>query len=262
MKIARAAVLCVILTSSLCASTVGADTLLMHNGDSLSFLFSSSSFAAYATQAGMSPDPTLVQFFLSSLPVNTGGEFTAEIESPDGAASGFFPAPLTWTPGYAQSSQYSGPTSTLAGSLSLSESLSQALFSTSSADLILSYSGPTIVLGIPGYILPRDLTVSLSDSSVSVGGMVADIRYQPAPYAPTVIPLVNAALATPEPGTRLLFLAGVALCAMGAVLRRVRAASQRNNHAISASMVSTACARSGGGSSTIADSTFFACKAK
>jgi hypothetical protein len=218
------------LATTLSASTIDVSSnssQLLQNGDSLEFLFSAASYANYATQMGTSPYPDSIDFVFSSLPVNTAGEFTVEIASFSGAASVSFAAPLSWTVGYSQNSQYTGATSAIVGLLDLSDLESQSLFSSPYADLVLTYSGPTITVGNPGYTLPHDLTVSLLGDSMSIGAMVYTAGYESASstgsqYQVAGAPRVSNALSlAPEPAPRLLVIAGIALCAFAGILKRL-----------------------------------------
>lgn len=218
------------LAATLAASTIDVSSnssQQLQTGDSLEFLFSAASYASIATQLGIAPYPDSIDFVFSSLPVSASGDFTAEIESFSGTASASFGAPLYWTNGYSQSSQYTGVTSAIVGTLDLSAAESQAFFSSPYADLILTYSGPPITVGVSGYTLPNDLTVSLEGASMSVGGMVYTAGYESASgdgaedeFQPSTA-LNNALVFAPEPGSRLLFIAGIGLCMFAGLLKRL-----------------------------------------
>jgi hypothetical protein len=94
--------------------------------DSLEFLFSSSSYANYASGLGISPYPGSIDFTFALRPLSAAGHFTAELESTDGASAVWFSDALSWSNGYAHTSRYSGPVSAIAGSLTLSNAISQA----------------------------------------------------------------------------------------------------------------------------------------
>ena len=211
-------------------------TQTLQNGDSLEFLFSSSSYANYAAGMGMSAYPGMINFMFASMPGNVTGQFAAEIESADATVSAVFPGSIGWTSGYAQSSGYSGPISGLMDTLSLSSPLSQALFAGSEAELILTYAGPDITVGVQGRSLRQDLTVSLSGGPLSMGGMVYSAALNNGGAttggalmgrALTAGPLTGGALtggtaaAEPESGA-LLMMAGVGMCVFAAALKRFR----------------------------------------
>ena len=72
------------LTASLCASTIDVSSesfQQLQSGDTLEFLFSSSNYASYAEQIGISAEPDSIGFMFSSLPARASGEFTATVES-------------------------------------------------------------------------------------------------------------------------------------------------------------------------------------
>ena len=115
----------------------------MRSGDSLQFLFSARSYATYAAGMGMPAYPGTVDFTFAVAPVTAPGQFSVSLESLDGSICADFPELVSWTGGYPQSSNYSGPVSALVESLTLSGELSQALFSGGMAELVLTYSAPT-----------------------------------------------------------------------------------------------------------------------
>ena len=99
------------------------------------------------------------------LRVDAGERFRpihGELESADSTVTVQFPNALSWGAGYAHNSGYSGPVSAVVGSLALSNALSQAVFSNSEAELILTYTGPDVDVGMQGNTLQQDLAVSLS----------------------------------------------------------------------------------------------------
>src|ERR1700761_5080947 len=88
--------------SSLPATTIDVttrQTQLLQSGDSLDFLFTDATFARFATLFGASPDPRTLSFLFGSLPLSSGGQFTAAIDSYNGSASVEFPGSVNWTSG-------------------------------------------------------------------------------------------------------------------------------------------------------------------
>jgi hypothetical protein len=188
---------------------------MLQDGDSLEFLFSSS-FANYAAGMGMPPYPRVVTFMFASMPVNMTGQFTAEIESAGGTALAAFPGSIGWTSGYAQNSGYSGPISALMDAISFSSPVSQAIFAGSEAELILTYTGPDVTVGVQGRSLRQDLIVSLSGGALSMSGMV---------YSEALghIRITTGRTAAAEPDSAaLLVMAEASMCALAAALKRVR----------------------------------------
>jgi hypothetical protein len=185
-------------------------TQLLQTGDSLSFLFTDSSYATYATGLGLAPYPNSINYTFASSPLSAAGHFTAELQSLNGAVDAIFPGPIHWTSGYAQTSGYSGPISTLVDSLTLSGALSQALFSNAEAELILTYSGPDATVGMPGSTLRHDLDVSLLGSFLSIGGIVYSASLDNG----------SGGANTPEPSSALLVAAGTAFCLLAVLLKR------------------------------------------
>lgn len=173
----------------------------------------------------MPPDPGYLSFVFVSAAGSDRGAFTAELESPDGDFSAPFPAPIDWTGGYMQNSSYSGGVSALAGSLTLSSSLSRELFSDSEAELVLTYTGPDIAIGRPGATLRQDLTISLAGGPLSTGAMVygVDLDTPNAP-APAVFRTFAVVASAPEPEPAMLLGAGAVFCALAGALKRFRKA--------------------------------------
>jgi hypothetical protein len=203
-----------VLASSTSAATVDVSmqtTQALQSGDSLAFLFTDASYARLALSMGMSPYPSQIFFDLMSAPVGAAGQFTVELESEDGSASAPFPGPVQWTSGVVMTSEYSGSASVLTDSLTLSSALSQQIFATPDADLILTYTGPDITVGLPPYSLKNDLYVSLTGGPLTIGAMVDGVTLDEA----------DPASAAPEPNSAALtFGAGMLLCAISLVLKR------------------------------------------
>lgn len=193
---------------------------VLNSGDSLAFLFSDASYARFAAQQGAPETPTSIDFVFSSLPVAAGGSFTAEIMGLNGSAVDLS-TPLTWTPGYAQSSRYNGATSSIVGQLSLPPAESEAIFSTGYAELVLTYSGPAIDVGMPGHTLPQDLMVSLGGGPLSVGATIYGADVVRFGFGGEGRPSPRPVPKVPEPTSGLLFLTGLGLCGFGIILGRL-----------------------------------------
>lgn len=187
-------------------------TQVLQSGDSLAFLFSDSSFARLASSIGSTPDPSQIFFNLCSAPVSPTGQFTVEVESLNDSASYASSAPVEWSSGVANNSEYSGPVSVLTDSLTLSSTLSQKIFAGSYAELILTYTGPDVTVGLAGYALKNDLSISLAGGPISIGAM---------DYSVTLDDGSTSASAAPEPNSGALLLAvGTLLCAISLALKR------------------------------------------
>lgn len=209
------------VSACLCAGTIDVtsqSSQWLQTGDSLEFLFSSRSYANYASGLGLSLYPAAIDFTFASMPVTVAGQFTAELESTDGIVEAVFPETLSWSSGHAYNSGYSGSVSAVVGSLSLSNALSQAIFSNSEAELVLTYSGLPVDVGMQGNTLRQDLQVSLLGGPMSIGGMV---------YSATLVDggaIVASGRQGPaaaEPNTGMLLLAGGGLCLIAGALKRI-----------------------------------------
>jgi hypothetical protein len=200
------------LAAGLPASTIDVSlqpAQLLQSGDSLTFLFTDTSYAQHALALGMAASPSQIFFNLISTPLGSAGLFTASVESVDGSASALFTEPLGWTSSEVQTSEYDGPASVLMGSLILSSSLSQQIFAGSEAELTLTYAGPDVTVGLPGYSLKNDLRISLAGGVVSVGAMDYGVA------------LTGGGIAAPEPDPVAMLVAmGVVLCALSGALKR------------------------------------------
>jgi len=147
---------------------------LLDSGDELSFTVSSSNFGINAAKFGLPEYPTSVEFTFVSAPEDSPGQFEAVLESGDDSVSVSFGA-LSLLPGKFQGSSYSGAVSVLEGSLQLSETLSQELFGSSPAVLILLSAGPALTVGLPPYTLQQDMTVSLGGGGLGVGARLGGV---------------------------------------------------------------------------------------
>jgi hypothetical protein len=202
-----------VLAAQLPATTIDVSsqtTQLLQSGDSLTFLFTDSSYAQHATAMAMSASPLLIFFNLISAPVGSAGQFTAGVEAPDGSASAIFPGPVWLTSGAVQMSGYSGPASVLMGSLTLSNALSQQIFAGTEAELVLTYAGPDVTVGLPGYSLKNDVTITLAGGGLSVGAM---------DYGVTLTSDEGVIAPEPDP-VAMLVTTGVLLCAASGAIKR------------------------------------------
>lgn len=179
--------------------------------DKLLFTISERSYAVNAAQRGLSAYPTRVTFELVTAPESGTGDFTALLESPDGSISVDFPGAISWLPGRAQSSGYTGAVSILYGSMNLSSTLSEELFAGSSAVLVLENQGKSVGVGLPPYSLGQDLSVSFSTGGFGVSGPVTRVQYLDPP----------AGAGVPEPNSGLLLALGALLWAAGMGVHRL-----------------------------------------
>lgn len=184
----------------------------LHSGDTLAFLFTDSNFVSNAANFGLSGSPASVSFNLMSAPVAASGEFSATLESIDGSVWAAFPSPLTWLHGHVQSAAYSGPVSDLTASLQLSSGLSQEIFTSSKAMLLLTYSGPDITLSLPGHTLEQDFTMSVAGGGLSTGTVNYAVNLSGDSPAASV----------PEPSSALLLVGFGAVFFSAALIRRFR----------------------------------------
>jgi hypothetical protein len=189
-------------------------TQLLQSGDSLTFLFTDNSYAQQALANGAPASPSQIFFNLISAPVGAGqltaGQFTAGVESVDGSASALLPGPVGWTSATVQMAEYDGAASVLAGNLMLSTSLSQQIFAGSEAELTLTYEGPDVTVGLPGYSLKNALIISLAGGGFSVGGMNYSVTLSS-----------GQGIIAPEPDpVAMLVTTGVLLCAASGAIKR------------------------------------------
>jgi hypothetical protein len=194
----------------------------LDNGHSPEFIFSSRSSANYASGLGISPYPGSIDFTFASLPVNGAGQFTAELESTDGTAAVWFPDALSRSSGYAHPSAYSSPVSAIASSLTLSNTISRAVSSNSEADLVLTYPGSDVDIGIQGDTLPQDRMLSLSGGPMGIGAMVYSVSFADGGDGEGgFVRRKNQQQAVAEPNTGIILLAGGGLCLIAGALKRI-----------------------------------------
>jgi hypothetical protein len=222
----------------LAAGTIDVSTYastVFGTGDELSFTVPSWSFSFNAENFGLPVYPTAVEFTFASAVQDSPGQFEAVLESGDGSVSVSF-APLSFVPATFEGTNYQGAVSVLEGSVQLSETLSQQLFGSSAAVLMLLNAGPDVTVGLPPYTLQQDMTVSLGGGGLSVGARLSGVSLVDAPLGGLALmdaPLGGLSLLdspdppdppdppeTPEPGSGLLLLGGAALLWAVSWLRR------------------------------------------
>ena len=167
----------------LAAGTVDVTTYasaLLDTGNQLSFTVPSWNFSINAANYGLPVYPTNIEFTFVSAVQDSPGQFEAALTSGDGSVSISF-APLSFVPGTFQGSGYSGAVSVLQGSLQLSETLSQQLFGSSAAVLVLNNDGPAVTVGLSPYTVQQDMNVSLGGGVLSVGARLSGVSLVDAP---------------------------------------------------------------------------------
>jgi hypothetical protein len=203
---------------------------LFGTGDALSITVPSRSFSSEAAIFRLPVYPTEVQFTFVSAVENSPGQFQASLESGDDSVSVSFGA-LSFLPGTFQGSSYSGPISVLTGSVQLTEALSQQLFGSSAAVLVLLNAGPAVTVGLSPYSLQQDVNLTLEGGGLTVGALPGEVTLTDPPPSlgggagftqldssdPPDPP-------TPEADSGLLMLGGGALLCVLATLRKSRLA--------------------------------------
>jgi hypothetical protein len=189
---------------------------LIGPGDAFNVIISSANFSNLASQFGVSPYPTRVNVTFSSMPTTIVGSFTLELQSSDGSVSADFPGPVGWTNGWASNSGYVGPTSAIVDSINLTSDMSQAIFADGTAQIYLRYSGSPITVGENNRTLKQDFSVSLTGGSLTVAGSVQSVGYTDPP-----IVTVENSTGVPEPGGTTLMGAGLGLCAIASIVRKL-----------------------------------------
>ena len=200
------------------AGTIDVSTqasVFLGTGDALSFTVPSWNFGIDAAKFGLAEYPTQVGFMFASLPEGSPGQFEVVLESGDGSVSVSFGTPLSFTSGIFQGTGYGGAVSVLDGSLQISEALSQQLFGSSAAVLMLLNTGPAVTVGLPPYGLQRDMNVSLGGGGLSVGARLGGVALMDSESDPAE---------APESNSGVLLLGGGALLWALARLRRAKLA--------------------------------------
>jgi len=149
-------------------------SVVLHDGDSLSFTISEWSYGVHAGAFGAPASPAQISFSLLTEPFMGALDLSAEVESYSGGTA----APVgdvSLAAGHFQGSLYQGPVTTAYDSAPLSQALSSQIFAGPAARLVLTDTGGDVTLGLPPYSLLQDLQVSLSGGGLSVGATVAAV---------------------------------------------------------------------------------------
>jgi hypothetical protein len=190
----------------------GSNSVRLQTGDTLAFDVEAGGFVRNAAAFGLVRYPTDFSFALFSEPVSGAGSFSASLGSID------FSSPSSFQAGSFSSLIYQGAVSTLQGYLHLSPVLSQEIFKSGSAQLLLRNDGPAIILGLAPYTLRQDLFVSLGGGPLSVGGLVSAVNLESVDLpgsnlqsfdnSGAVLRNADSFSTVPEPGTSALFFTG------------------------------------------------------
>jgi hypothetical protein len=178
---------------------------VLNSGDTLFFLVSNLSLPGNINQ---------VAFQFISQSINPASQFEAELTSRSGTVDIAFPT-VQLSRSVVVGSGYTGPVWSLSGILQLPGTLSSQLFQNTHATLVLHNTGPSTTLGLTGYTLPQDLTVSLSSGATNAGAVVNGALYEDPP-PPTDAPESNSVV--------LLVSGGVLLCLFSKALKRIHTA--------------------------------------
>ncbi len=225
MPLTRIGALAVLAALPLAASTIVTyePTVVLSGGDALAFRFSPWSYRAHTGSV-----PERMFFQLSSLALDPQAEFSAVLQSPDGALSAEIEG-LQIGSGYFQSAAYHGPVSTLSGSFEIPPALA-GVFSGPAAVLVFRNLGRDVTLGVPPIGIASTLGISLSGPDLSVGAVVVsaqlDTAAQPSMLADAIagFPAADSAPgAVPEPSSALLLASsGALLLLVSRALKRMR----------------------------------------
>jgi hypothetical protein len=178
---------------------------VLNPGDTLFFLVSDLSLPGNINQ---------VAFQFISQSINPASQFEAELTSRSGTVEIAFPS-VQMSRSVVVSSGYTGPAWSVSGILQLPDTLSSQVFQNTHATLVLHNIGPSTSLGLSGYTLPQDLTLSLSSGATNAGGVVNGVLYDDPPPATD----------TPESNSvGLLVSGGILLCLFSKVLSRLHTA--------------------------------------
>jgi hypothetical protein len=178
---------------------------VLNPSDTLFFLVSNLSLPGNVNQ---------VAFQFISQSVNPASQFEAELTSRDGTVAIAFPT-VQMSRSIVVGAGYTGPVWSLTGILQLPDTFSSQLFENTHATLVLHNIGPSTTLGLSGYTLPQDLTVSLTSGATNAGAVVNGALYEDPP------PPANA----PESNSvALLVSGGVLLALFSKLLKRIHTA--------------------------------------
>jgi hypothetical protein len=95
------------------------------------------------------------------------------------------------------------------------------VFSNSEAELVLTYSGSDVDIGIPGSKLRQDLAVGLAGGRMSIGAMVYSASLDQGENAGPLLTAASRQLVAAEPNTGMLLVAGGGLCLLAGALKRI-----------------------------------------
>ena len=177
---------CVLIASlaalPLCSSTIivsGSNSVTLQPGNTLIFTISAYSYEVHAPMFGAPADPSRLSFSLLSGPSSGFWDMSAELTSLDGSVS----APignLAENPGFFQGTYYSGPDTSLSGSVQLRFRYFPASCSAGpSVLLVLTDLSGDATFSLPPYTMQQDMLVTLSGGGFSVGGVVAEVQFDP-----------------------------------------------------------------------------------
>lgn len=190
-------------------------SVMLQNGESLTFAISAWGYQADAPEFAVSADPAYVSFsLLTNTPINASDlDFSLEAY---GGASNAAVDDTSVSPGYFAGSLYQGPVSVESGSLALSPQLSSQLFGGPALLLVVRDAGGDVSLGFSPYLLSQSLEVSLSDGGFSEGGAVAAVTLDQASLAGSAMGIERPFAAhVPEPHSgALLALGAIFLCVL------------------------------------------------
>ncbi len=203
----------------------GADSILLHSGDTLSFTLQTFTYAHNAQTFGLSPTPASLLFSLVTTPTTQNAGFAVTLSSADASYDVALDAPLGFTSAGLGSSKYRGAVSALSANFSFTGAESDRLFTGSVAHLNFRNLGGDVSLGLSGLLLPQDLYSSLSGDRLTVGALAIAASLQDPSCLPSSAPRISLGApppaAVPEPSSALLLLGGGALlCAFSLLLRR------------------------------------------
>jgi hypothetical protein len=165
-----------------CASTIdvtGQTQVTLGTGNALAFTFSAGSYLAHAAQYQAPAYPTSIDFLFATTNLASALDFTAELQSGDGATSVAFDHVVV-SDGAFQGALYNGAVTTISGSVELAPDIAAGIFS-GPAVLVLRDAASGVNMGLPPYLLAQSMVVSLSGGGLSVGGVMYGVSLEEAP---------------------------------------------------------------------------------
>jgi hypothetical protein len=186
MMLRRLWLLVCVAAASAFGSTIDISDLVevtLHTGDELSFTVSDQNYKRNAGRFGAPAFATGVSFSLITASSTDQWSFTAELESKRTAAV-FSNVAIDGA--RVTGAAYTGPATSIHGSLQLAEEDSRAIFAGPAATLVLRNTGGDVTLGLNPNTLPRNLQVTLYGDGLQVGAVVTGVSLtrsgtQPAP---------------------------------------------------------------------------------